>query len=619
MKKILIAVLVLLLTVSVSACTKEDVDDGKNNIQSVDISVADIFTLSQNEENTKKVDFIATLQNVEGVIFWYVNNVLRESSGTTFSFTPNLAGTYRVYFKVEITDGTELRSKTIEIGVTTATSAQINVSVENPILLEQYENDYKAVEFSAKIEGNYENAENKIVWFVNDEIQYGSLGNNKFSFTPTKKGDYIVRAEVDGKFKSNFYKINVTTGKIVLKSPSALEQADGETSEVVMTAETAGSAVDGEIKWYINGAQISTSENVLRFTPDTVGAYEVIAKYDDVASEAKYVIVGTKVSSETELINALETEDAILLTKDIIVDVARINVNRKVAVAGGGHTITSGVGTNILMNVSADNVVIYNLKLSDAAKYPLQFYKAKNCYIEKVSLDNAGYSGLHLNRAQVTVKDILVTNSNFAGAEISHDDYNIETLSNGTKNDWYHLPSIMTVLGDFVYLNGELPAPIYSLYNSDACRLVSESFNEFAISAMVSGNEKIIRRWCNDGCNIGWTIKAPSKTEYLVGEALFLDDIGLRVSYCNQSMVFDMNYIYMALDYNFTARIDFLADDGQVYKSFYIDSYDKGTHKLLFKDKDGNPIDCVLDSATIVQIKIYVAELYVGNYSVAVV
>lgn len=616
---ILTIILVALTATTLSACDKEnDVDKNPpDTTPSVELIVADLYSLSQSEDNLRNVDFTAKLNNIEGEISWYVNNVVRDCDESEFSFKPNLAGTYRVYCKVTRADKTELRSKTVELVVSGGAAAQIKVSAANAENLTQYENDYKQATFNAVITGNYPDAADKLCWYVNDVKQLASDGAQAFNYTPSAVGDYTVYAEVDGKFRSNFFKISVTTGKLTIVTESALEQKAGAVSEVVMGVTTAGAAVGGDVKWYVNGGEVADIDNELRFTPEAVGAYKVVAKYGEIESEAKYVIVGTPVDSENELIAALSTSDAVYVEKDLSIDSGRLDINRKVAIAGCGHTLTSAVGTSILMNVSADNVVIYNLKLSDAGKYTLQFYKSQDCYIEKLTLNNAGYSGLHINRSQVIAKDILVTNSFYAGAELSHDDYDKETVGN-VANDWYRKPSTLTVLGTFVYTDGDLPAPIYTLYNAEACRVISDDFNEFAISAMVGGSEKILRRWCNDGCNIGWTVRAPAKTAYVSGEKLDLEGIGLRVAYCGETMVFDISYVIMALEYNFTAKMEFIDDDGEVAKTFYIDSYDEATQELIYKDADGNVIDGVVDILTLVQVKIYVADLYVGSYQITV-
>lgn len=574
-KSLILILLIASFALTLSACGKEKANTPSDEtVPSLEVTVEDYFSLSQDEDNVKQVNFTAKLTKIEGKISWYVNNVVRDCTSSVFSFTPSLAGSYRVYCKVTAEDKTEIRSKTLEILVSSGAAAVVKTVVENADALTQYENAYKKATFNAQVTGNYPNASAKLNWFVNGEVQSNAAGLIKFDYTPKAVGDYIVYAEVDGKFRSNFYRINVSVGKLKINSDSVLEQKEGATSQVVMTAVTAGAAVGGNIDWYINGEPTADTDNILTFTPSAVGAYRIVAKYNDIESEPKYVIVGTPVNTESELLSALKNSQAVYLEKDLTVDCARIDVSRKVAIAGCGHTVTSAVGTSILMNVSADNVVIYNLKLSDAGKYTLQFYKAKNCYIEKITLNNAGYSGLHINRSQVTAKDVLVTNSYYAGAELSHDDYNNQTVSDGVVNDWYHTPATLTVLGNFVYTDGDLPAPIYTLYNAEACRVISDDFNEFAISAMVGGSEKILRRWCNDGCNIGWTVKAPLKTEYIVGEKLNLDGIGLRVAYCGETMVFDISYVYMALEYDFTAKIEFIADDGVVVDTFFIDSYD---------------------------------------------
>jgi hypothetical protein len=617
--KFLSLLLIVFFALTLAACgEKINSSVPEDTTPSLEITVADVFSLSQNEDAVKKVDFTANIKNIEGKISWYVNNVVRDCTEKVFSFTPNLAGSYRVYCKVTRADKTNIRSKTLEIVVSGGTTAEIKVSVNNADTLVQYENAYKKAIFTARVTGNYDGAVTKLNWYVNDVKQKGSEGLTTFEYTPTAIGDYIVYAEVDGRFRSNFYKIGVSIGKLTIATKSALEQKAGAAKEVVMTAETAGVAVGGNIDWYVNGELVEDENNVLRFTPSAVGAYKVVAKYNDIESEARYVILGTPVDSESKLLTALNTSDAIYLERDLLVDSERINIVRKVAIAGCGHTITSAVGSSILMNVMADNVIIYDLNLSDAGKYTLQFYKSKYCYIEKITLNNAGYSGLHVNRSQVTAKDIFVTNSFYAGAELSHDDYDKETLEGGTSNDWYHIPSTLTVLGSFVYTDGDLPAPIYTFYNAEACRVISDDFNEFAISAMVGSNEKILRRWCNDGCNIGWTIKAPSKTDYISGDKLDLDGIGLRVAYCGETMVFDISYVFMAIDYNFTARMEFVGDSGQVVDTFYIDSYDSDTQELIYKDKDGTVLDGRLTDLTLVQVRIYVADLYVGSYSITV-
>ena len=623
LKKTVCIVMAALLGLSLFAgCAPEDDNQIPEDTEpSLDI-VADESLLTQDENNVKEVQFTAVIKNAEGELHWFVNGVDRNVSSANFAFTPATQGTYTVYCKLDRGEQEALESKKLRI-VVFGVSMDITVgNAGGEEALEQYVNAVKPVSFHADIKNivgmTEQQALQKLSWYVNGEKQENTQGKAEFTYTPDNaEGYYDVYAEVDsGKtpHRSGFKRVYVRMGKVELAYTGNVEQKQGEESEVVFSAQTAGGAVDGQIEWYVNGTLAGSGKNEFSFKPSGVGAYRIGAKVGEIEAEAVYVICGVPVASEEELSAAYSAgAEAVFLTDDIefqaIAGDVQFSIGRTFAIAGNGKRLTSAAGLNILMNVSADNVVLYNLTLADAGKYALQFYRAKDCYVEDVRLESSGYAGMHVNRSQVTAKDIVVDGCNYAGVELSHPDYDPSA-----PNDF---PAVLTVLGTFTFLDSNRPAPIYTQDNELACRVVSDSFNEFIIVASMGGGEMIIRRWCNDGCNIGWTVIPPTKTSYSVGEKFDMSDIVLRVSVCGSSMNFDYEFLLMALDYEMTLKLDFIGLDGNIKYSWYSNSYSADGH-LLFTDKDGASVDGIMRDTEIVLVKIDLAGVDIGKYPLSV-
>lgn len=640
MKKRLVVILALIIAICITIVSCDGETDllGSGNIpSSLELTVDDAL-LNQEENNIKQVNFVANIPDYNSetmVVEWYVNGVIQSEKGKNFSYLPKLAGTYAVYAKLTYGE-TVLVSKQYKIVVFgTTMNVHIDVLEENKEdLLNQYVNGIKAITFKAEISNivgmTEENAYKALVWYVDGKAVESSKGNSQFTYTPANKVDTIdVYAMVEDKYKSNYERVFVKMGDVELSTAqNNLAQSDENPQPVEFSASTLGAVVGQPVQWYVNDVlqNQKADTQTFTFTPSGNGVYKVYAQVGDIISDAEYVICGKSVSTESELRNALNNNvKAIVLNSDIVLSkydssTIALNIDNTVAIAGNGHKITASKKPSILVNISASDVVISDVDFVGAEKYALQFYKAWNSYVENTVVESAGYAGLHLNRSQVTVKDITIIDSNYAGIELSHPDYD----ANNSKD----FATILTVLGDIDFsgkglnIDGQVyeapTAPIYSQNNEEACIVRSETFVEYVVSGIVDGKEMIIRRWCNDGCNIGWVVVPPAKTNYTVGDVLTLKDIALRAFVCDTTYSFDYSYLLMALDYKMVAQFDLLNADGEVINTLYARGYEYGTNALVFTDINGNEISGALTDTSIAQVSIKLGGAYVGKYSINV-
>lgn len=612
MKKFLVCLVIILSMVCLVAC-----GDDKDETAPVDTTPSfEILSegeMNQSEDNLSSVTFTAEVKNFDGEISWYVNNVDRQEHGTTFTFRPTIEGLYRVYYKVRSSEGEEERSVTKELRVISGARANIKLTTSDESALEQYYGEYKTVSFDATISGNYQNALEEMYWYVDGIKDESSKGKSSYSYTPSGISDVEVHAQVGDKFKSNFFRIRTIMGRISVAESGSLEQVVGNTEEVSFEASTLGQSASVNVDWYVNGEKQATTGSSFSYKPVNEGAYKIEAKAEEIVSEPRYIIVGREVSTESELLAALSSGAKGIILTDDIDQTKRIDITKTVAIGGMGHKIVNVIGTAISVNVSANNVVFYDIGFFDAGKYNLQFYGSENSYVEKAVFESAGYSGIHIHHSVVTVKDVDIKASNFAGIEMSHPRFNSEENGEG----WYHKPVELYVLGSFKY-DTALPVPIYTMDNSNACKLISEDFNEFAVSGMVSGEERVIRRWCNDGCNIGWVITPPVKTEYESGEILVFDGVGLRVSVCNEDLTFDYTYVNMAIDNDFDVYVELVDISNNVLDKWYVVGFDGEQQIPIFENESGEAINGALTNTATVRINVYIAGMYVGYFNVSV-
>lgn len=613
MKKLLISLIIIFSLGCLVACG-DDKDDIAPEDLTPSFEILSEGELYQNEDNLSSVTFTAEVKNFEGEISWYVNSVDRQEHGTTFTFRPTLEGLYRVYYKVRSQEGVEERSITKEIRVISGARANIKLTVLNETALEQYLGEYKTVNFEVSITGNYNNAIEELYWYVDGIKDENSKGKTTYSYTPSEISNVEIYAQIGEKFKSNFIFVRTIMGRINVEETGNLEQIVGNTESVLFNATTLGQSSLMNVEWYVNDVKQVTVGSEFNYKPEDEGAYKVEAKSNGIISEPRYIIVGREVSTEAQLLSALAAgAKGIILSADIE-QTNRIDISKTVAIGGKGHKIINMIGTPIGVNVSAKNVIIYDIGFYDAGKYNLQFYGSENSYVEKAVFEKAGYSGIHIHHSIVTVKDVNIIGSNFAGIEMSHPRF--DNLEN--NEGWYHKPVELYVLGSFEY-DAALPVPIYTMENSSACKLISEDFNEFAISGMVSGEERFIRRWCNDGCNIGWVITPPLKTEYLVGETLVFDGVGLRVSVCNEDYTFDYTYVNMAIDNNFEVYVELVDVNNVVLEKWYVVGFNGESKTPIFANEDGELIDGIMTNTAIVRINVCIASMYIGNFNVSVI
>lgn len=613
MKKFLVCIILIFCIFCLVACGDDKDEDVTPADTTPSFEILADGELNQTEDALSSVTFTADVKNFEGEISWYVNNVDRQVHDKNFTFRPTIEGLYRVYYKVRSSEGAEERSITKELRVISGARANIKLTVLDESVLEQYFGEYKTVEFAASISGNYQNAIEEMYWYVDGIRDESSRGKSGYSYTPTGISDVEIFAQIGEKFKSNFIRVRTIMGRISIVENGNLEQTAGNTESVSFTATTLGQSSLLDVDWYVNNIKQTEKGSAFSFKPDEEGSYKIEAKAEDIVSEPRYIIVGREVSTEAEFLAALSSgAKGIILTADIE-QTKRIDISSTVAVAGQGHKIINMIGTPIGVNVSADNTVFYNIGFYDAGKYNLQFYGSENSYVEKAVFESAGYSGVHIHHSVVTIKDVEIKDSNFAGIEMSHPRFNDEAGGEG----WYHKPVELYVLGSFKY-DAALPVPIYSMDNSAACKLISDDFNEFAVSGLVSGEERVIRRWCNDGCNIGWVITPPLKTEYSIGEVLTFDGVGLRVSVCNEDITFDYTYVNMAIDNNFEVYVELADKDNVVLDKWFIVDFEGEKLIPVFEDEKGETISGAMTDTRTVRINVYIASMYVGYYNVTV-
>ncbi len=128
---------------------------------------------------------------------------------------------------------------------------------------------------------------------VSDAVSIGK--GTSVKYTPTRGGDFIVKAKIPGYSATQSIQIHIEYGiyyvgevRVTLASSAQKDVSEAPSSATIYTRETTRFALTGvkylnpdvETKWYVNDEYVASGA-VFEFTPKKAGTYYITARYGD--------------------------------------------------------------------------------------------------------------------------------------------------------------------------------------------------------------------------------------------------------------------------------------------------------------------------------------------------
>lgn len=128
---------------------------------------------------------------------------------------------------------------------------------------------------------------------VSEAVSIGK--GTSVKYTPTRGGDFIVKAKIPGYSATQSVQIHIEYGiyyvgevRVTLADNAQNDVAEAPSSATTYTRETIRFALTGvkylnpdvETKWYVNGEYVASGK-VFGFTPKKAGTYYITARYGD--------------------------------------------------------------------------------------------------------------------------------------------------------------------------------------------------------------------------------------------------------------------------------------------------------------------------------------------------
>lgn len=643
-----IKLLVLILFIFILTGCKVPEEEKPFDPDVVEVSIVSKGNLVQMEEAVSEVTFSIThnQEKYEPKKIVWIKNLLEVHEGESYSFTPTEGLiskadiSAKVYFEVEENEYT-YTTKILTIRVSGRT-ADIELKtnhelVNNSIIDNVLTSSTNSIKFEAIVTGDY--GVRDLRWVVIDEVTNEEIhlsefdGLDKFSYTPTKAGVLVVKAEVaSGKFESNKIYISSNYGKLELNQ----NIIDDTTIEVTSSF---SSDISGTYRWERLNQDSNTYEpinletdNSVNIDLETVDGSILLRSvftsidntYNVISDSILIVDEKTVVRNEEELLAAIENKAKVIeLASDITytkVDEVGgkknpIIINYPVTFLGNNNTLSS-LGIFTFIQVESDNVWFKNIKIDHSSRYNVLVSRSKNVYFEDVEFIRPGGgssatdpgAGIYAHGSDVVVKNIKITKAFNSG-------FRVEAFY---QSDEIVHKSNITILGKFEYNVSELFAPVVSVTSkSTDANITALGFDEFVIPI---GSGKMIRRWSSDPYGIKWQLKEPYQIEYKPGSPIDFSGITINVRIGkNESTDFGLEFVYLFLDlFKETGKIRITRpnDINNPISEYIIYDFDRsnpGDH-LLYKDTNGNATQPFLpNEAGDFQVHIWVGDSMEGE------
>lgn len=271
------------------------------------------------------------------------------ATDSTFEFTPEEAGTYKVTVTVKDADGNETKSNNVSVRVEDGTidppDDSFTVTLKtDPTTLTQKEGTKITLSAVTSVKGDY-----TYTYYVDDE-EVGT--GEEFVWTPNKEGTYEVYVEAKNA-NNKVADSAVKTFKIVAKDSEIVEEklngveltADVKSpqaanSTITFTAIPDGGSNDIQYTFIVNGVEVESDGNICPWTPKEAGKY---------------------------LIEVEASDGDIIVTDQLIYNISKAQGNKFTLTIDTESSITEGTLINVKTSVKNENgEVTYSYYVKDS-------------------------------------------------------------------------------------------------------------------------------------------------------------------------------------------------------------------------------------------------------------
>lgn len=271
------------------------------------------------------------------------------ATDSTFEFTPEEAGTYKVTVTVKDADGNETKSNNVSVRVEDGTvdppDDSFTVTLKtDPTTLTQKEGTKITLSAVTSVKGDY-----TYTYYVDDE-EVGT--GEEFVWTPDKEGTYEVYVEAKNA-NNKTADSAVKTFKIVSKGSEIIEEklngvkltADVKSpqtagNKIVFTATPDGGSNDIQYTFIVNGVKVESDGNICPWTPKEAGKY---------------------------LIEVEASDGDIIVTDQLIYNISKAQGNKFTLTIDTESSITEGTLINVKTSVKNENgEVTYSYYVKDS-------------------------------------------------------------------------------------------------------------------------------------------------------------------------------------------------------------------------------------------------------------
>lgn len=333
---------------------------------------------------------------------WYVNNVKQSVTTSTFSYTPNTAGTYTVKFKVIDTRiGSHSSEKTKTVYAYNALNTP-NVASNKTYVVRGSRIDFTA----SNIGGG--SGYRRYEWYVNNVKQ--SATGSTFSYTPGTAGTYTVKFKVidtrigghSREKTKTVYAHNPLSTPIVSANKTYI--IEGGAINFTASSISGGSGYR-RYEWYINDSKQSATGTSFTRTFSTDGTY--VAKFRVIDSRTGQIVDGFKTVYVYNALNA----GAISAPSPVTVNnTATFNINPS---GGGGNytyswTVTGGWRTYTSTSKSFNLAMNYDFYGSVSVRCTVT---ANRTGVSKTVTRNITVNGAPALEGIIAIDDIIFYNT----------------------------------------------------------------------------------------------------------------------------------------------------------------------------------------------------------------